>query len=173
MLIPSLFHHKSVTCLQTGVTPCQQRSRLSLAPKRRVQVSRAAGSASLQTQGIWLPPCPAFWAVAVADLALKPSAASADEIRSCGHRVGEAPDGARRCRIAASDDDRTRGNGLRLRQGRFRLDIGINFFTERVVRPWTRLPRDVVESPSLEGFKKCEHQTDVALQGLVGKVVLG
>jgi len=60
--------------------------------------------------------------------------------------------------------DRTRSNGFKQREGRFRLDIKKKFFTMRMVKCWNRLPREVVEAPSLVTLKV---RLDGALSNLV------
>jgi len=60
--------------------------------------------------------------------------------------------------------DGTRGNGFKLKEGRFRLDTRKKFFTVMVVRHWHRLPTEVVDVRSLEVFKA---RLDGALSSLV------
>jgi len=66
--------------------------------------------------------------------------------------------------------DRTRGNGFKMKEVRFRSDIRKQFFTVRVVRHWNRLPRKAVDVPSVAVFKA---RLDGALSNLVWWMVHG
>ena len=51
--------------------------------------------------------------------------------------------------------NRARGNGRKLKHSKFQLNMRNNIFTLRVTEPWNRLPRGVMESPSLQICKTC------------------
>ena len=54
------------------------------------------------------------------------------------------------CRVCGN---RTRGNGFKWKEGRFRLGITKKFFKIKVVRHWHRLPREVIDALSLQTLK--------------------
>ncbi|GAB0188536.1 hypothetical protein GRJ2_001318900 [Grus japonensis] len=60
--------------------------------------------------------------------------------------------------------NKTRGDGFKLKEGRFRLDIRKKISTMRVVGHWNRLPREAVDVQSLEMFK-------ARLDGTLGNLV--
>ena len=62
------------------------------------------------------------------------------------------------------DSDRTRGNSYKLREGRFGFGVNRTILTQRVVRCWNGLPREVVDAPSLQVFK-------AKLDGALGNLV--
>ncbi|KAK4812925.1 hypothetical protein QYF61_001040 [Mycteria americana] len=66
--------------------------------------------------------------------------------------------------LSRACSDRTRGNGFKLNESGFRLDIRKKSFTARVVKHWPGLPREVGDAPCLETFKV---RLDGALSNLV------
>jgi len=63
-----------------------------------------------------------------------------------------------------ADGNRMRGKGFKLDEGRFRIDISLTFFTERLVRHLKRMPREDVAAPYLQAIKA---RQDRALSNLV------
>jgi len=77
-----------------------------------------------------------------------------DLINACNYLNGGCQeDGDRLFSVLPSE--RTRGNGHKLKHRKLQLNTRKNFFTLRVTEHWNRLPREVVDCPSLEIFKTC------------------
>ncbi|GAB0179138.1 hypothetical protein GRJ2_000379100 [Grus japonensis] len=76
-----------------------------------------------------------------------------DLINTCNYLKGRCQEDVPDSSVVLSD--RTRGNKHTLEHRKFHLNMRKNFFTLRVTKHWNRLPREVVESPSLEILKTC------------------
>jgi len=70
--------------------------------------------------------------------------------------------------LSLGSSDRTHWNCSKLCQRGFRPGIRKHFFTERVVKHWNRLPREVVDAPSLSAFKR---HLDTALNNMLQLLV--
>lgn len=60
-----------------------------------------------------------------------------------------------------------RGNGFKLKDNKFTLHIRKEFFRMRVVKHWTRSPRDVMDVPSLEALKGKLEQPELKMSLLI------
>jgi len=87
-------------------------------------------------------------------------------LRGCPHgslQIGSSRGGGADL-LSLVTSDRTLGNGMKLHQGKFMVDVRKRLFTERLVSCWHRLHREVVRAPSLSEFKE---QLDNALSRMV------
>ena len=56
--------------------------------------------------------------------------------------------------LRVSNQDRTRNNGFKIEKGRFKKEIGKNWFANRVVDEWNGLSSQVVGAKTIESFKR-------------------
>ena len=58
--------------------------------------------------------------------------------------------------FTVSNQDRTRSNGFKLENCRFRKETGRNWFTNRVIDDWMRLSHQIVSAQTIGSFKRLD-----------------